>query len=42
MNFNNVDFADGDPVTTRFAQRIGEILTYVKEGEEDRHYRFYM
>jgi hypothetical protein len=42
MNFNNVDFADGDPITTRFAQRIGEILTYVKEGEEDKHYRFYM
>lgn len=42
MNFNNVDFADGDPITTRFAQRIGEILAYVKEGEEDKHYRFYM
>ncbi len=42
MNFNNVDFADGDPITTRFAQRIGEILAYIKEGEEDKHYRFYM
>jgi hypothetical protein len=42
MNFNNVDFADGDPITTRFAQRIGEILAYMKEGEEDKHYRFYM
>jgi hypothetical protein len=42
MNFNNVDFADGDPITTRFAQRIGEILAYMKEGDEDKHYRFYM
>jgi hypothetical protein len=42
MNFNNVDFADGDPITTRFARRIGEILTYMKEGEEDKHYRYYM
>lgn len=42
MNFNNVDFADGDPITTRFAQRIGEILAYMKEGEEDKHYRYYM
>jgi len=42
MNFNNVDFSDGDPITTRFAQRIGEILAYMKEGEEDKHYRFYM
>lgn len=42
MNFNNADFADGDPITVRFAQRIGEILAYMKEGEEDKHYRFYM
>jgi len=42
MNFNNVDFADGDPITTRFAQRIGEILAYMKEGDEDKHYRYYM
>jgi hypothetical protein len=42
MNFNNVDFADGAPITTRFAQRIGEILAYMKEGEEDKHYRYYM
>jgi hypothetical protein len=42
MNFNNVDFADGAPITTRFAQRIGEILAYMKEGDEDKHYRYYM
>jgi hypothetical protein len=36
MNFNNVDFADGNPITTRFAQRIGEILAYMKEGENSR------
>jgi hypothetical protein len=29
-------------ITTRFAQRIGEILAYMKEGEEDKHYRYYM
>jgi hypothetical protein len=42
MNFNNVDFADGDPITTRFARRIGEILAYIKDGDEDKHYRYYM
>ena len=42
MNFNNVDFTDGDPITTRFARRIGEILAYLTEGEEDKHYRYYM
>ena len=42
MNFNNADFADGDPITVRFARRIGEILSYMNEGDENRHYRFYM
>jgi hypothetical protein len=42
MNFNNADLADGDPITVRFARRIGEILSYMGEGEENRHYRFYM
>jgi hypothetical protein len=42
MNFNNSDFADGDPITIRFARRIGEILAYIGDAEENRHYRFYM
>lgn len=27
LNYNSVDFADGQPVTLRFADRVGEILT---------------
>lgn len=42
MNYNNADIADGEPITTKFARKVGEIMSYMPEGEPDRHYRFYM
>jgi hypothetical protein len=42
MNYNNADIADGEPITVKFARKVGEIMSYMPEGEPDRHYRFYM
>jgi hypothetical protein len=42
MNYNNADIADGEPITIKFARKVGEIMSYMPEGEPDRHYRFYM
>jgi len=42
MNYNNADIADGEPITIKFARKVGEIMSYMSEGEPERHYRFYM
>jgi hypothetical protein len=43
MNWNNADIADNEPITTRFARKVGEILSYIPESEEPHpSYRFYM
>ena len=42
MNYNNADIADGEPITIKFARKVGEIMSCMSEGEPDRHYRFYM
>ena len=34
VNFNRCDFADGEPVTLRFADRVGEILTATPMAHE--------
>jgi len=43
MNYNNADIADGEPITLKFARKVGEILSYVPENEIPHpSYRFYM
>jgi hypothetical protein len=43
MNFNNASGADNEPITVRFARKVGEILSYVPEGDPIQpSYRFYM
>jgi hypothetical protein len=43
MNFNNADIADGEPITLKFARKVGEILSYIPESEVPHpSYRFYM
>jgi hypothetical protein len=43
MNFNNADMADNGPITIRFARKVGEILSYIPEGQPMQpSYRFYM
>jgi hypothetical protein len=43
MNYNNADIADGEPITLKFARKVGEILSYIPENELPHpSYRFYM
>jgi hypothetical protein len=43
MNYNNADMADGEPITLKFARKVGEILSYIPENESlHPSYRFYM
>jgi hypothetical protein len=43
MNYNNADIADGEPITLKFARKVGEILSYIPETEAPHpSYRFYM
>jgi len=42
MNYNNAFGTDNEPITIRFARKVGEILSYVREGEIQPSYRFYM
>jgi hypothetical protein len=43
MNYNSADIADGEPITIKFARKVGEILSYIPENEEPHpSYRFYM
>ena len=43
MNFNNAAGADSEPITLRFARKVGEILSYIPEGKDIQpSYRFYM
>ena len=43
MNFNNADFSDGEPITLKFARKIGEIMSYFPQDKDpNRNYRFYM
>jgi hypothetical protein len=43
MNYNNADMADGEPITLKFARKVGEILSYIPENELPHpSYRFYM
>lgn len=43
MNWNNCDFANKKPITLSFAQKVGEILSYIPEGETPNpSYKFYM
>ena len=43
MNYNNADIADGEPITIKFARKVGEILSYIPENETPHpSYRFYM
>jgi transposase-like protein len=42
MNFNNAFGTDNEPITIRFARKVGEILSYVPEGDQQfqSSYRF--
>jgi hypothetical protein len=43
MNVNNCAFADGKPITIRFAEEIGKIMKHVPAGETvQTKYKFYM
>ena len=43
MNYNNADIADGEPITIKFARKVGEILSDIPENEASHpSYRFYM
>jgi hypothetical protein len=43
MNWNTSDFACAKPMTLAFAQRVGQILAEMREGEMPRpEYRYYM
>lgn len=43
MNYNNADIADGEPITIKFARKVGEILSYIPPNENPHpSYRFYM
>ena len=43
MNVNNCSFADGRPITLSFAEKVGEIMKHVPEGETlQTGYKFYM
>jgi hypothetical protein len=43
MNWNNTDFANKQPITLSFAQKVGEILSYVPDNEvPNPQYKFYM
>ena len=43
MNVNNCSFADGRPITLAFAEKVGEIMKHIPEGESlQTGYKFYM
>ena len=43
MNWNSADFAATEPITLKFAKRVGEIMTELPEGEEPKPlFKFYM
>jgi hypothetical protein len=43
MNWNTADFACGEPITTAFASRVGQIMAEIPEDVKPRaEYRFYM
>jgi hypothetical protein len=44
INYNACDFASGQPVTLKFADRVGEILTASPRGMEapPMPFRFYI
>jgi hypothetical protein len=43
MNYNNAFGTDNEPITIRFARKVGEILSYVPEGQPIQpSYQFYM
>jgi hypothetical protein len=43
LNFNNCSYYDSLPITIRFAQRVGEIIQYMKDGVvPPNKYYFYM
>jgi hypothetical protein len=44
INYNGCDFASGQPVTLKFADRVGEILTASPRGMEapPMPFRFYI
>ena len=44
LNYNTTDFADGDPVTLKFADRVGAILTAGPPGDNPPllHFRHYI
>jgi hypothetical protein len=43
MNVNNCSFADGVPITLSFADKVGEIMKHIPEGDPvETGYKFYM
>jgi hypothetical protein len=43
LNFNNCSYYDSLPITIRFAQRVGEIIQYMKDGvNPPNKYYYYM
>lgn len=43
MNFNNCNYFDSLPITIRFAQKVGQIVQYVEEGDKiPNRYYYYM
>ncbi|WP_292588969.1 hypothetical protein [Mesorhizobium sp.] len=43
INYNSCNFNDGLPVTVRFAQMVGEVLTMgAAKGAEKQPFKFYI
>jgi hypothetical protein len=42
MNWNATQFDQDEPITIKAARRVGEILKYVNQGEEQSRYSYYM
>jgi hypothetical protein len=42
MNWNATQFDQDEPITIKAARRVGDILKYVNQGEEQSRYSYYM
>jgi hypothetical protein len=42
MNWNATQFDQDEPITVKAARRVGDILKYLNQGEEQSRYSYYM
>jgi hypothetical protein len=42
LNWNATQFDQADPITIKAARRVGDILKYLNQGEEQARYSYYM